>query len=515
MNTKEFIQFLKSRRGSLIVAYFIALAAFGFMLTNHTVSIDEELWLVKTSPDLFWVRQGRFGIALLNLILSPAGDYAPFLWDFLAVSLWFFSGVLSYYILFEQSGVLKRNGAAALIYCAYFPTVPLVAGEILAFSMFNLQVALGMNMAMLAFAFFLDWVLRGRKAGLLWAALLLAFAVSIYQAFLCVFATMTAAYMLLSVPNKGARPFKVLGKAATACAAGVLLYFLIILLLSILAPQSSYLADSYLGWRDPRGVPYALMATVANVVRYSLGLTINGLYVYGGLEISVATCCLLGFALLRIIKGKDFAKKARYLILTGLLIAAPFALYLLLGTHNTSGRMLLGMPIVQGLGIVMLLEELKSRRVRFAALLLCGLMLFLNARNMNTLYYYGSVVYRHDVLTAGQILDDIREASADYHQKTVVFVGKHEMDAVKKVSSGTIGQSFFAWDDGDNTRIANFYNTLGYAFTRPTRAQCRRAAEIAKGMDVWPAKGGILETDDLIVVSLSEPTEMWYSENAK
>ena len=514
MRMNEFKQFLRNYRFQLIVAYMIVLVSFGFMLTNHTISIDEETRLANTGTGLTWITQGRFGIVLLNLLFSPSGDYAPFLWDFLAVSLWFFSGVLSYYILFEQSGFLKNKSAALVIYCAYYATVPLVAGEILAFSMFNLQVAIAMNMTMLAFAFLLQWVLYSKRACLLWAISLLTFAVSVYQAFLCVAATMTVAYLLLAFQNGTVRPFKLLMKALPVFAASILLYSAITFLLSAFIQQGGYLADSYLGWRDERAVFYALFATVANVVRLSFGLTIRDLTIYGGLEIGFASCSLLAFSILRTIRTSTLKGKAACLALTALLFAAPFSLYLILGTHNTAGRMLLGMPIVQGLGIVMLLEELKSKRVHLAALLLAGLLLFLNARNMNTLFYYGSVAYRHDVATAHHILHDIQESGADYHQKPVIFIGKHEMDHVKMVSSGTIGQSFFAWDDGNNGRIADFYNTLGYAFMRPNRAQCSQAAELTKSMNAWPASGSILTTEEMIIVFLSPPTEQWYKVNA-
>ena len=40
----------------------LALAAFGFMLTHYSLTIDEETWIHNTSGSIGWLSQGRFGI---------------------------------------------------------------------------------------------------------------------------------------------------------------------------------------------------------------------------------------------------------------------------------------------------------------------------------------------------------------------------------------------------------------------------------------------------------------------
>jgi len=498
----------------LIVAFVITLSAFGFMLTNHTVSIDEETRLANEGTNWSWATQGRFGIALINLLISPSGDYAPFLWDFLAVVLWFFSGIISCYLLFIKDGILKNKGITILIYCAYCATVPLVAGEILSFSMFNLHVSLAMNMTMIAFALLLDYTENNRISSMIYSSLMLAAAISIYQAMLCVFTVMAAAKALLNLVSKQSGTGLLLIKATAACVVSVLAYALVNALLSLFFWQSSYLSESYLGWLDERGLIYAFAAAVGNVIRYSFGITMRGYTIYGSFAIGVSTLCLIAFCLHRMVHEPKVRAKIGYLMLTGLLVAAPFSMYLLLGTHNTSGRMLLGMPIVQGFGIVMLLNELSGRRTQCAALILAGFLLFLNARNMNMLFYSDSIRYNRDVAIASQIMTDLKNADADYHQKPVIFIGKYAADDIGLVSSGTIGQSFFSWDDGNNRRIIDFLNTLGFAFKQPSPAQCRKAADTASNMAPWPADSSIYIAEDYVAVYLSAPSELWYRVNA-
>ena len=139
-------------RQEILLAFMVSLVAFGVMLTCSTIGIDEEKSILAGEGYGPWIPQGRFGIQLFNELFTVNGRYVPFLWDFLAVCVWFFSGVTSAFTLLEEDG-WKTGRFELFIFLTYYTTLPFVVGEILSFSMFNLQVSLGMASASLAFAF--------------------------------------------------------------------------------------------------------------------------------------------------------------------------------------------------------------------------------------------------------------------------------------------------------------------------------------------------------------------------
>lgn len=91
MRVKKYIE---KNKKAVIVGMIFTFICFGFMLTNFTVSIDEETWILSQKQSVLWLQQGRFGIWLLNLLFTKGGNYAPFLWDVLAIICWNIAGVI-------------------------------------------------------------------------------------------------------------------------------------------------------------------------------------------------------------------------------------------------------------------------------------------------------------------------------------------------------------------------------------------------------------------------------------
>ena len=91
---------------------------------------------------------GRFSVWLFDLIFFTREEFC-------AVSLGFFvSGVLAFFrVIFAYAllGKEKSKRMADVFFTAYYASLPFVVGEILSFSMFNLQVCTAM--AAVAFGF--------------------------------------------------------------------------------------------------------------------------------------------------------------------------------------------------------------------------------------------------------------------------------------------------------------------------------------------------------------------------
>ena len=62
-------EYCKKYQKAILLALLFSLVCFGFMLTNFTVTIDEETWLLGNEESALWLLQGRISIWLFNLLL--------------------------------------------------------------------------------------------------------------------------------------------------------------------------------------------------------------------------------------------------------------------------------------------------------------------------------------------------------------------------------------------------------------------------------------------------------------
>ena len=61
--------------------------------------------------------------------------------------------------------------------------------------------------------------------------------------------------------------------------------------------------------------------------------------------------------------------------------------------------------------------------------------------------------------------------------------------------------------------MEDFLQTRGYAAETADGLQLADALAQTGNMKAWPQEGSIAETEDVIIVYLSEPTEKWYAVN--
>lgn len=519
------IGFTKKYKRAVIGSLAFSFVCFGFMLTHFTLCIDDETWILASEPSALWILQGRFAIWLFNLIFTVDGNFAPFLWDFLAILFWNASGVIFAYALLERE---RPKEWQVFFFCAYYSSLPFVVGEIMAFSMFDLQVGIAMTATAAGFVFSRRFLEQKRKKDAMYAFLLLLYGVATFQAMVCVYVTAVVAQCLLDYLRLCGGKAETPGAAektgpagyfrrtiltcAAICAASVAAYYIINFLLGLLFGSAGYLGDNYNGWADGDW-KLALALAVANIGRVSFAIPFQGEYIYGGSVIRVLSILFVICAVFLFIRQKGWKKKAGILFYTVALCVAPFVLYLALATYKTHGRMLPALPLTGAVQMFIILQTIKRPFLKKAVMVLGGYLLFLNARNMNLIYYYSSIVYEKDCTAAAQIMYDIQAAGMDYHEKPVAFIGMIAPDELPVLESCTLGGSFFSWDDGNNSRICDFLQTRGYAVQQADGQQLAEALEQTAEMHIWPQEGGIVELEDVIVVYLSEPTGKWYAVN--
>lgn len=504
-------EYIKKNRTIFISAFLLSLVCFGFMLTHHTITIDEETWILADGPSLLWLLQGRFSTQIFNWIFTVDGNYAPFLWDFLSILLWNFSGIIfAYSLLGKESGAHR---IPLFFFCGYYSTLPFVVGEILSFSMFNLQVCVAMVFTALAFWRSLCYLQGKNRREIPGILLLLIFAFGVYQALICVYVTAVVGYCLLNFLKRKENLGKDIAVCAGLCLAGIVIYYVINMGVVYLTGTAGYLEENYVGWLDEGGPAKALFMAFANIVRVSFGIPVQDVKIYGGAVLCAVTAAFVVFSIWKFFTVKGGKRKAGVLFFTVALTAAPFVLYLVLGTYKTHGRHLLALPLAGGIEIWLIFTSIKREWMKKAAVAAAAYLLFLNARNMNLLFYYGSIAYEHDKTVANQVMYDMKKEGLDYHKKPVVFVGMEDYDTIPIETSDTIGGSVFAWDDGNIARMADFLATEGYRVTEPSPAQIKTALMQMEGMQKWPMEDSIRETEECIIVYFSEPTEKWFLTN--
>lgn len=502
-------EFIKENKKIFLAAGLFSLFCFCYMLVTPGISIDEETWIQIEKPFAMWLVQGRWGIDIFNFLSMDQGRYAPVIWDILAIVSWNGAGILFSYTLFGK----KARKLPLFFFQAYFCSLPFVLGEMFSFSMFSFQIALGMLSVAAAFLYSVRAVESGKRSEWIAGLLFLIYAFSVYQAYICVYITAVAIYCFMAWLGKEENLVRRICSWAVLCLLGIAVYYGVHMILMKVVGTSSYLSDNYVGWFEEGGILKALFMAFANIARVSLAIPIAGETVYGGEVIRTVTIAFLVFTIWHFVKEKGIARKAGVLFFSFACVAAPFALFLALGTYKTHGRVLLGLSLAGAAQIYLILCSLKRDSLRKLGVAAAVYLLFLNAKNMNMLFYSANVAYEHDRTVANQVMYDIKKQGIDYHQKPIVFLGMAEMDEVGLPVSDTVGSSIFAWDDGNIARMCNFMKTEGYRVMAPGPEEIHAALKLKGDMKTWPQEGSIVEEEDFIVVMFSEPTEKWYGIN--
>ncbi|MEG2418586.1 MAG: glucosyltransferase domain-containing protein, partial [Eubacterium sp.] len=445
------------------------------------------------------------------------GEPVAFLWDYMAVTVWFLAGIVFMSLLTEK---MRKEILPFLqfVFLVYFTTLPFVPGQIMAFSMSSFPVATGILASAFSLRKTLLFVETKDKKTWIAAVLLLLYGVSIYQAILGMYITAVVILCLIGVLEKNRWSGALIANSAIIAGMACLV-FGVLTKLCIFVFQSdsqSYLSENFIGWIEDPGILHALFMAFANVGRVSFNVTIGDVNIYGGAVICVGTIGFILCMLYLLFMEREKGKRLKLLLFSGALLLAPFAIYLLLGTYKTQGRMLLGLSLSGAFEYLLILRCLwKKKILHHLAVLTVVYLLFFNLGNTNRIYYYDYLRYTHDKVIANEIMYDIRKQGLDYHQKALVFIGKIEPEVGLNVKHDSLGfrGSYFKWDDGNIGRINKFLVTEGYQVAAPSSEQIQRSILYSEQMQAWPLKGSIIETNDTIIIKLSDPTDKWYRIN--
>jgi hypothetical protein len=508
----NFKNFIVKYKVPIICSFIFTLICFGFMLTNHSLTIDEETWINSNdvSNASLWLMQGRFGIYLIDKFLVPTGTYIPFLWDFLSVLIWNFSGVCFLFCI--SMFYPKFNKFSSFVFCAYFSSLPLVVGEIISYSMFNLQQSLGMLFMAISVFFIYTYFNDNNTRYIIISSILLFASISIYQAFTVVYIVMIVAYVLFLALEHNYEDTKQIimniKKAIFALIPGVLTYYLVNkIITTFIAPDPNNYLGGYIGWNKRKSNIRVILTTFHYIEKILFGDSA----VYGGKVILAVTCLFLIY----VIVSFTNTKKSIIFVLSILLIIAPFSMAIALGTSGITGRTYTALPLAGAIELLLVNNWINKNRIfKLVVTISTVYILIFNSMYMNRLFYDSFTVYQFDTNVGNEIIHDIGRDGYNYKDKHVVFIGMHDIDRkIISSTSGSTGGSFFSWDNGNNVRMINFLRSQGYDVSIPSASQINYAYNNSKDLKNWPNQNSIKDTNGYIVVKLSDPTPLWFITN--
>ena len=179
----------------LIILGIVAIITYGFEISNWTLTVDEEIWshVDKFTFAKGWIGDGRWGIALLKLIL-PTYKVLPFFNGILAVIVLTAS---SFFVALTFLNFFKSN-IGATISAVIFLTMP-IHSYYLMFDTFSVEISIGIFCALLSAYNVWYAVLHNKYKKMIISLVLMTFSWSIYQSNFMIYTCFICALLMLSV----------------------------------------------------------------------------------------------------------------------------------------------------------------------------------------------------------------------------------------------------------------------------------------------------------------------------
>ena len=225
------------------------------------------------------------------------------------------------------------------------------------------------------------------------------------------------------------------------------------------------------------------------------------------LTVFPAAVCMM---LYRLIRTKDRGTvRGQAWLYAILLLVLPLAMSILVG-NRTVPRMQFSLPVIAAFLAVFCGTE-AGKHKKLLCVLGC-IMIVLQTALVVRLQHTDNMRNRFDTEIRDQIIADLDGRGED--GKPIVFIGSRSFtdDSLLMEKQDVYGLSFFEWvytpeRPGSATpaaiRLLCTYSGIPYQAVTQT-AKMQEAGELAAEAPAYPAEGYILETDDMIIIKLSD-----------
>lgn len=486
---KRFFEFACGNRTLFLVTLAVGFFVYGYEITSFSLSIDEE-WALLEGVSANYIRQGRWGIALLKHTLFPEG-LIPFFSA--AVSIIFLSCAA---VLLQHIFRLKRY--SNYLFCLLFIAFPQFAYQ-MEFLMQADCVAFGMLTSVLSYMLFKHFTAE-RKTGYFLAALCVsAFSISCYQSILflpCV------VYLLdcLRAELAGASLLrKTWGTAVAFILLSLMLYGLsssVLLAFSHL-PPSPYILQ-LLKWRT-EPLERCLLKIFTHYPAHFAGIYYYGEQIFVTVLIPIVGLALHAF---KYLKG---ARRLTTLLLLGASCLATFSQIILMGWGQPPRVFLAQGLLFAGLWALLPVQGVKARALLGALTVYC--ILFASA-HVSQLFFMDTLRWDSDKLLAQRLVSRVYDLTKPAPGVQIkLYVEGSYFEEIPKASSrtDTFGHSFFDLGNGGSI-MYKFMAATGIARFTPVAAADLSAQQrqALREMPVWPDPRSVRLCEGIVLVKLSQ-----------
>jgi hypothetical protein len=485
----------------ILFAAFFGVMAFGYELTNFTLSIDEELQTFQRAGT-DWLGQDRWATYLLVRLIMPE-SILPFLPTFLAITFLVISSVVFL-------SIIRGDREARLVFCCLFMTFPAHA-YYMQFNTFSFAVAAGFALAFLSIRLLRSYQESYDWRSLALASLCIAFCIGIYQSLLSVWVCALSLYWLwdtLSNREKVARNgalLRLLLSGGAAAIGGVLGAKILAIASRRLAGAGSmeYL-EGFVGWGNHS------LDVIGRRLWNDVSGHLGGSGVYGGGTIWIIWPAI-ALILYRLVRERNGVRRWEGVAALAAVIASPFVLSVILGWPLPL-RSMLGLPVMVA-GLCYVAVQFLKPAMRYAVLGIALLIAVSNSYSTTRLFYSDHLVGEADRNLAREISIRVHSLGIDFStmpRVPIAFVGVREIpDGLPIVKSETFGASYFFYDGPNQYRLEHFLKIQGMRNFAPADIEMmKKATRYSLEMSVWPNADAVRLVDGMIVVKLGEPTEM-------
>ena len=484
----EFVADILRRRKLLWFGVLVGVVAFGYELFHFNFSIDEEIFSELDSSALFWIEVGRWGMALLNVVLLKFAvvPVVPTLLTIVGLSL---SVVIAAAVWREDDGVPIRIAAPFAI---AFPTLSFI----MTFSVNNFGAGIGLALA----AASIYVITRGGWRMFPLSALLLGVAMGMYQACLLVTFPIIAIYYFLGERSKGTGMVGGWVLYAANVLVATAIYLVVAkLLLALTGMELRYIQEYF-------NISEFVQRPVEIVTELSLAIMkfLSGRhYVFIQNEMILGATLMVALLIAVVAESrKGAAAIAALLAVVFLVLLSPFALSII-AAKEMPPRTYVALPLAIA-SIIFLGARAGGHRARWLLGVLAFICFVKFAAINNRLSYSEHLSWQADRELATRIIETAEENGIRFTEDYVPLFVLHAPTRFKSkilFPADTMGASFFRFAAGSYERVAKFMNTTGVVRFRPVnKEEVMRILGKTDSLPDWPAPGSVAMVDGVFVI---------------
>lgn len=470
--------------------FFLSLVAYGFALSNYTLSVDNEIPILSD----FALDMGRWGQNLIRYHLFN-GHLQYFT---LILGLFFFS-----VSAVRLSKLFKFENIYAYFFCGLFITIPQISYQVVFYMMSDIA-GLGVLLSVISVEIFIKNIENSSKIKLffylLLASLIIMFATSMYQILILFPVTIYVIHFFQKLYNEDFNQKKEIKNLFVF--AGLILFSIVLYSISvkIICPpikDSGYLLSFTSGNSN-------------NMISMFFDIWINNLKgsFYYGEKLFIIVPLISVILLIRFfIEKKYFILK---LLVLFFLILSPFLVSLFISNGYHPPRIYVTTGIIFAFLIVFFIKSFNINKYNYITSTFISLIIICNIYFITNLFYTCNKIYLYDKRNSEKMYDLILKKYPNFEttEKVVYFYGFFDFEYHQKFrldKSEIFGGSIFHWGEADNYRVNNFFKLSNIGdFNMINKEQYDSVKDSISNMAVWPNEESIKMINGVVIVKLGD-----------